>query len=62
MCCNDPPFHQYKAYVDNLNPGQPHVGAFDHILYAIVTQIYRNCPNIYGENKRVILFEVSISI
>ena len=56
MCRNDPPFHQHKAYVDNLNPEQPRVVVFDHTLYAIVKQIHRNWPNMYGENKRVIMF------
>ena len=53
MCRNDPPFHQHKAYVD---PEQPRVVVFDHTLYAIVKQIHRNWPNMYGENKRVIMF------
>ena len=51
-----PSFHQHKGYIDNLNAGQPLVVAFDHTLYAIVKQIHRNWPNMYGENMRVIMF------
>ena len=45
-----------KASVDKLNPGQTPVVAFDQQLYAIAKQVQWNWPNLYGEDKLVIMF------
>ena len=45
-----------KASVEKLNPGQTPVVAFDQPLYAIAKQIQWNWPNLYGEDKLVIMF------
>ena len=45
-----------KASVDMLNPGQTPVIAFDQPLYAIAKQIQWNWPELYGEDKFVIMF------
>ena len=42
--------------MDKLNPGQTPVVAFDQPLYAIAKQIQWNWPNLYGEDKLVIMF------
>ena len=45
-----------KENVDFLNPGQTSVIAFDQPLYTLAKQIQWNWPNIYGEDKVVIMF------
>ena len=45
-----------KQNVGFLNPGQTPVIAFDQPLYALAKQIKWNWPNIYGEDKVVIMF------
>lgn len=45
-----------RAAIHHLNPGQTPVMACDQPLYALAKQIQWNWPQLYGENKFVIMF------
>ena len=45
-----------KTSVDMLNPSQTPVIAFDQALYTFAKQIQWNWPELYGEDKFVIMF------
>lgn len=49
-------FDVIKTSVEALNPGQNPVIAFDQPLFAVAKQIQWNWPEIYGENKFIVMF------
>ena len=44
-----------KNAVDHINNGQVHAITFDQSLYTIAKQVQWKCPEIYGEEKFVIM-------
>ena len=44
-----------KKFVEHLNPGQIHIIHINQPLYALAKQLQWKCPDIYGEDKYIVM-------